>query len=481
MLQHIHFLEKHPPLKRHPLKRFEVPISSISELGDPQLDHVLEVFQVEGTNEQTINYDASSLQSVFDLICELKHPETYAPLSHKNDLKPLASRAIELIDKSINRIIPFAANELQIETQMSLVQIYEEPDDSLCPILRTMLQIALSLRMAKTICEYEAGKIDSCYQYYTIRRLFRRLFQHPAGSKSVFFKPVVLADKLAPFAVPFDGFLSHCHPAIMGAAVFVLVRHSIAIRQVHLCALVVKNFETVTNPDDLHPALICMHNEWHIGGCDIAAFDERITIHGFRTSIRWHWMIVLALFFGGVAFVVLINTLNRNWVNSVGVDPTSMLSLIIVLVGILTTAMKAAFVENWSWFDFLRGRYYKTRIGESEIVNVARIAIKATVNQMHLFNKNGFSYVSGSTKDGPIVTDIPVNSAQLARYGAIVVWNNKNNPNVSNDECIVFCTGNNRVCSLIRVGVGRNRQKVVDAALDTVGVILSTRTNILLR
>lgn len=58
---------------------------------------------------------------------------------------------------------------------------------------------------------------------------------------------------------------------------------------------------------------------------------------------------------------------NPNIYRSVNIHLTSCCSLVLLVEGLLLTVINAMFIENWLWYQLVRGYYHSTDIGPRDI------------------------------------------------------------------------------------------------------------------
>ncbi|KAI8072791.1 hypothetical protein BC940DRAFT_291633 [Gongronella butleri] len=389
--------------------------------GNPELNQSFLIGTRVKEDEKTIIVcDEPSACTVFKLIATMKDPQKNSTLT-EDDLLKIAKKAVPMLSNIINnRVEIMKAGQAIYSNQTSYngasVDMAELDNLLNDPVARLLLQIALSFEMAQIIVVYNDGD-DNCYnRFVAIRNLFTRIFYQPPAFPSMVFD-LPKFDGYAP--VPFDAFVSHGHPAPRGVCKFLSDTYQISITSDH-CALFDPKYEADPN-NQAQFVKVC--DGWRLIGSRSgveSGYNTRITNCGVRMRMRRHLYLVGVLFFGAIASVAAVNTVRREWLDDAGIDPTSLLSLVIVVLGILTTGIKAAYVEDWAWYDFIRCRYYVKRVGRSSINKIAGYAVDAPQEQQVHFNKKGFSYVRGA-KDGPIVADVPVSSAKMINHGVVVV------------------------------------------------------------
>ncbi|KAI8072789.1 hypothetical protein BC940DRAFT_291626 [Gongronella butleri] len=450
--------------------------------GNPELNQTFTII-TDGGDAPDITCDASAACSVFCTIAKMEDPRTGAILTEK-DLLMIARRAIAMLSDIIHDRVDIiqqgkAQYEERVSYQGKYVNMGELDDALLDPMARLMLQIVLTFKMAQTICDYNDDDDYFYSQFVAIRNLFTRVFYQPPDFPSMIFDRLTF-EGYAP--VPFDAFIQHGHPATHGVSQFLENKYQISITLPNNFVVVDARHESASD-DGYRFYKVC--DGWDVVSSPSNApsgYNDRITNRGFQVAVYWHLVFVTVLFFGSIACVAAVNVLRREWLDDAGIDPTSLLSLIIVILGILTTGIKAALVQDWSWYDCIRGCYYVTRVGHTHINLLAGCAVNAPKEQQAHFNKTGFSYVIGSEPDGSIVADVPVSSAQLIKHGVVVLEQTRQKTIKSTGTwaptCIVLPTANGGIYEL--ENVGGNVYVVKDRAQD-LGIILTQHMEILLR
>lgn len=102
------------------------------------------------------------------------------------------------------------------------------------------------------------------------------------------------------------------------------------------------------------PLKVNMVSQKHIKNGEI--FDDR----GYIISVRSFIYPLLAVLISSALFVMISGLLRKDYMVFDGVDPTSLTSLVIVIEGLFLALITAVAVENWSWYDMIRGQIMVT-------------------------------------------------------------------------------------------------------------------------
>ncbi|KAI8064197.1 hypothetical protein BC940DRAFT_306402 [Gongronella butleri] len=362
----------------------------------------------DGGDAPDITCDASAACSVFCTIAKMEDPRTGSILTEK-DLLMIARRAIAILSDIIHDRTDViqqckAQYEERVSYQGKYVNMGELDDALLDHMVCLMLQIVLTLKMAQTICGYNDD--DNCFhsQFVAIRNLVTR----PPDFRSIILDCLTF-DGYAP--VPFDAFLQHGHQTTHGISLFLENKYQISITLPSNFVVVDARHESASGGG---------YRFYMIPSNAPSGYNYRIANRGFQVAVYWHLVFVVVLVFGSIAGVTAANVLRREWLNDAGIDSTSLLSLIIVVLGILITGIKTVLARAWSWYDCIQ-------------------------QQAH-FNKTGFSYVISSESNGSIVANVPVSSTQLIKHGVVVLEQTRQKTIKSTGTwapmCIVFHTAN---------------------------------------
>ncbi|KAI8066415.1 hypothetical protein BC940DRAFT_347694 [Gongronella butleri] len=399
-------------------RRAKPPTKSVEFHTDRKLVQRFIIKTWDG-NECAIDLNDSVLVAVFVLVIEdPKYPEPGTPIS-MIELQQCAQGALE------------ALNDLFcVHKDIGYLQSLSDSVDKMLgdAVTRLMLQIGLTFKVAQAINTRDE------WEFTMARQWFFKMFTQPLDFPSMVYDPIKYKDWKP---IPFDAYIRYNHPAMQCTGEYIRYKYGMSIEQPDSQAQLTPKFEKILDQDTRFRAL--MLNQWKVGliewqtdGSGVTylrqippktqseANIKRITRHGFECKIVWHLWTVGIIYFACFGGVIFINTWRRDLLENVGVDPSSLLSLLVVLIGIFTTALKATLMQEWSWYDFIRGRYYLTRIDETQINEIAACGINANKSQQAPFNKVGFSYLIGATATGPITADVPVSSAELIKHGVIV-------------------------------------------------------------
>ncbi|KAG2173649.1 hypothetical protein INT43_005067 [Umbelopsis isabellina] len=186
--------------------------------------------------------------------------------------------------------------------------------------------------------------------------------------------------------------------------------------------------------ETLCPAL----NDW-LDVSDSACYDlykqvpylETITSRGFKKDVRLTVGMIFMLLISALIGVTGWALSNHQTLQNYNIDPTSLISLCIVVEGLLLAAFVALYAENWSWHDMVRGQLYVMDFEElgdqSRAINkvdLIRHVIDNASHYEHIVSRNYLCYVDYDFK-GNIVMPHGLTVYELKKVGYSVMRTSK--------------------------------------------------------
>ncbi|KAI8060279.1 hypothetical protein BC940DRAFT_312204 [Gongronella butleri] len=281
-------------------------------------------------------------------------------------------------------------------------------------IKHALFQIALSFEVAKAIVQGDAAR------FRVVIFLVRRFFE-PTHKKWL---TVDINSTQGPL-IPLDGFLEHRTPTNTMAGQWLWDNYRLQIR----CDAF-GYFEAMSAAVDTAPAagmIVLDESKWQFVSTKPRPPEEPvediITAQGLQIQALYVPITLVLLFLICIVGVIVANSNHREYLDQAGIDPTSLLSLLFVILGMVATVLKAALVKEWAWYDFARGRFYSKRLSYRRHVQHAmdNAHLAPRAQRKFLSSINGFSYIMGSKPDGIITTKRAVQSIDLLDYGILVL------------------------------------------------------------
>lgn len=154
---------------------------------------------------------------------------------------------------------------------------------------------------------------------------------------------------------------------------------------------------------------------------------ETITSRGFKKNVKLTVGMVLMILLSALIAVTSWALSNHQTLENYNIDPTSLISLFIVIEGLLLAAFVALYAENWSWHDMVRGQLYVTDFEElgnqAKAINkidLIRHVIDNASHYEHIVSRNYLCYVDYDFKGNVVMPHgLTVYELKLAGYSVM--------------------------------------------------------------